>query len=458
MRRWIAILALVTSPAFAAATEQADFTRPKSCAKPGFLCGQCEEAAERSISDLLADQVGTKRSIEDVLATLVDRVEKRLGRHLVPIYLGDSPSLMAASPSHPKVILKSPESEVLIAFNTDPKTPAYSTLETMRFEGRTGSFRLEQVLREANGRIAVRSNPASCVRCHGADPRPLWDTYRSWPGMLAGRDDLVEKDTMLAEPYLALLDRIDAAKTAPEPTELDKRLRVTRPTASRAELERWISERGWARVPHVPAGFDLKNRTLRTAELAGPGHVLFDQLSAALGCYMKIRIRKHLPARESALLEKGLARWKPGQTDANRPILDEWLARGAEFHPQLGPRFGAIYLERLADIRASHHEDDRIKVRRQMDWLKKLGASPARAWEESYSATTPFVERWFAIPDPGGVRGTEESDPEVAAFIEVLLNRRGRSLAQWSMSVGPVAQPGFRSFSFSDQLVRGLRD
>lgn len=439
--------------ALAVAAEAPDFTRFEDCAKPGYLCGQCEDAAELPVSELLADQVGKRKPIDEVLALLVERLERRLGKPLVPIFLGDSPSLMTASPSHPKVILKSPESEVLIAFNTDPASPAYSTLETMRFEGRTGDFRLEQVARGRGGRIEVRAAPASCARCHGADPRPLWDTYRAWPGMLAGRDDLVEKGTVLERPYLALLDRIAAAQEASAPTALQRRLRVARPTASRAELERALQAREWARVPHAPAVPALRNRSLRTAELAGPGHVLFDQLSAELGCYMKRRIRQRLPAAELRWLEEGLMRWKPGQGEANRPVLDEWLARASAVEPA----FAARYLRRLTEIRDSYREDDRIKIGRQAAWLKRLGASDGQAWHESYVLRAPFVERWFAVPDPGGVRGTEESDPEAAAFLETLLDARGQGLPDWSMSVGPTAQPGFRSFSFSDQLVRSLR-
>lgn len=85
--------------------------------------GNAKEVAELSLSEILKDQIGKRTPVTQVLSYFVKRLEKRLGHSLIPIYLGQSPSLMnATSSTYPKVILKSPEGELLIAFNTDPSS------------------------------------------------------------------------------------------------------------------------------------------------------------------------------------------------------------------------------------------------------------------------------------------------------------------------------------------------
>jgi hypothetical protein len=54
-------------------------------------------------------------------------------------------------------------------------------------------------------RPVVNRQPPICMTCHGVDPRPNWQSYRTWPGFYASEDD-----------------RLDAALNAEEYDELRK--------------------------------------------------------------------------------------------------------------------------------------------------------------------------------------------------------------------------------------------
>lgn len=202
---------------------------------------------------------------------------------------------------------------------------SYETIEVIRFDGKNADFKFEQLSKDSEQRIRIDQNPQSCLRCHGSDPRPLWDSYRAWPGMLTPRDDLVERDSTLKEPFLSLVNQIDEAKKkSPFQNELQKRLKLTQPRIVQTELQLQLDQRGWARVPHLPPTRDLKNQSRRTAEFAGPGHILFDQLSAELGCFMRKRLQKKLTPREWKVLNQGLKDWTVARRELNHSILERW--------------------------------------------------------------------------------------------------------------------------------------
>jgi len=149
-------------------------------------------------------------SIEDLLAYL-----KSAGYPIVDNYalVYRSRSLQFASPEFPRVVLLghdgapifegSQESHIFLAFAGDARAPAAGRLEVISFDGDAATFRFEEVI-FADGRVRFDEAPPSCATCHGTDGRPIWDSYRDWPGVYGSADDYLA-DTAEKTRYQAFL-------------------------------------------------------------------------------------------------------------------------------------------------------------------------------------------------------------------------------------------------------------
>jgi hypothetical protein len=89
----------------------------------------------------------------------------------------------------PRVLLYGPDARFMMAFNKNPALPPVvddrDAVQTMEFDPDTRGF----VLRELDFSPGAgpldpepQPNPATCLSCHGSDPRPLFDAYNFWPG------------------------------------------------------------------------------------------------------------------------------------------------------------------------------------------------------------------------------------------------------------------------------------
>src|SRR5262249_51338724 len=88
---------------------------------------------------------------------------------------------------------------LVLAFTGAPDRPGYDVLEAIRFVDERAAFELSRFvlpaaarrhpelarLRAENGRV----NPPECLRCHGLDPRPIFDSYPLWPGFRGAVSD-----------------------------------------------------------------------------------------------------------------------------------------------------------------------------------------------------------------------------------------------------------------------------
>jgi hypothetical protein len=65
-------------------------------------------------------------------------------------------------------------------------------LEVIQFKDETKEFEFRTITFE-NGSAKISSpNPAECLACHGANPRPIWQSYHSWPGVFGSNDDYID--------------------------------------------------------------------------------------------------------------------------------------------------------------------------------------------------------------------------------------------------------------------------
>ncbi|MCX6109811.1 MAG: hypothetical protein NTZ90_09455 [Proteobacteria bacterium] len=104
----------------------------------------------------------------------------------------DSKSLQGASGANPRAIIYGHDASLIMTFNGSPDQKGYNTLEMLQFNQATRQFELyEATFPETAGATATLSerNPAKCLSCHTAAPRPNWAPYFNWPGAFGSEDD-----------------------------------------------------------------------------------------------------------------------------------------------------------------------------------------------------------------------------------------------------------------------------
>src|SRR5262249_4911952 len=85
-----------------------------------------------------------------------------------------------------------------MTFIGDETQPGADLLETMSFDAEQAKFVMNAYLLPAAERRAWRpsAHDAKCERCHGADPRPIYDSYPLWPGYYGAVLDTFPKDRL----------------------------------------------------------------------------------------------------------------------------------------------------------------------------------------------------------------------------------------------------------------------
>ncbi len=117
----------------------------------------------------------------------------------------------------PRLILFTPDGRLTLAFTGNPEKPGYNTLEAIRFHDKGARFEFSRFVlpdaAAANPRDAELAkengapNPSACLRCHGADPRPVSDSYPLWPGFYGSVRDTFPKDSPEGGWYRAFLKK-----------------------------------------------------------------------------------------------------------------------------------------------------------------------------------------------------------------------------------------------------------
>ncbi len=135
-------------------------------------------------------QTAGARSVDELVPLMPEALRARY------LLVFESRSLQGATFRDPRVLLYSEDLRFIVSFNGDPATRGHGILETMEFDDARRAFRLHEISfpEGATGPVVSEANPPRCVRCHGSDPRPLWDTYPTWPGVYGERDHVTSED------------------------------------------------------------------------------------------------------------------------------------------------------------------------------------------------------------------------------------------------------------------------
>ena len=150
-----------------------------------------------ALSALLARNPTTGAPVDSV-AELLPLLAPELRRSFTLVFATRSPQ-QDVDPLHPRVILFGTDARLVLAFTGDPTGANLDILEVIHFRDATRAFELERFVLPAAVRrdpaLAAsagangRKNPTECLRCHGADPRPIFDSYPVWPGFYGSAQD-----------------------------------------------------------------------------------------------------------------------------------------------------------------------------------------------------------------------------------------------------------------------------
>ena len=175
-----------------------------------------DDAAYRALCAVLARNPATGAPT-DSIAELLPLLDDDLRGNFTLVYATRSPH-RDVDPRHPRVLLFGRDARVVLAFTGDPAGANRDVLEVIHFRDAQRAFELERfvlpaaarrdpalaALARANG----RANPLECRRCHGADPRPIFDSYFVWPGFYgSSRDSFALDGAELANYRAFLADR-----------------------------------------------------------------------------------------------------------------------------------------------------------------------------------------------------------------------------------------------------------
>lgn len=155
-------------------------------AAPALSAGGFNQA---SLDRLLSRNPRTGKPVETV-EELIPLLPEELRQNFTFVYDSRSPFRESISPDFPRVILFTKDGKFLLTFTGDPAKNGYGLLETMQFDQGSARFRLRaKALPAAKARGGAAPVSRTCLRCHGQDPRPIFDSYPLWPGFYGSAED-----------------------------------------------------------------------------------------------------------------------------------------------------------------------------------------------------------------------------------------------------------------------------
>jgi hypothetical protein len=405
-------------------------------ATANFACGECETPLQDDFNSLLATITGSptdadgrwsgdftnqrrlldnwpgtqqpitvESTLERIRAMMLenapgDQNPPRLNYMIIGESESLQPSGMGNGQIYPRIAIKSPNSELWVTFNTDPASAAYNTLEIMRWNGREARYEFTELnfARPGQGGTAppADSNHAGvepgeprsmdgtgrrCMTCHKSpDPRPNWETYRAWSGIVPSRDDMLESrngsPSLDSSMYLRFMDQVATAPAGSRLSMLDipvdsqvqmPNWRPPTPTPAYGSTA-WLNQRqadmsgirnrfqeaGYYRIPHFPQRVDMggaSNFDGKTALLAGSSQLAFDQLSGQNMCRISTRLQEDPDYNKFKWFLAGMKECffeANGQTDITPEALAQWLPEG--YQQEIARYFSTQPSQRLSDL------------------------------------------------------------------------------------------------------------
>lgn len=470
--KYFLIVMLISTALYA----QSDSSLQSACAQEGFACGSCEEPLQSGFNDILngiteqdlssdhwgnlKDEIEDKGaniqfknpmpSYESVLEDIVDLMRSNTpGGNLNYVVIGESESLQQTSVKdgkmNPRVMLKSPNSELMVTFSTDPTLPGYNSIEVMRWNGKEARYEFQEINFGDQGEPPhIDLSGKKCAECHKSPSmRPNWDTYRAWAGVVPSRDDMLEmdydenaekfKDPMQPDgrAYLSFLDQVAAAKDNPTDPRSQRLAMLDIPFDEEEQMESYledfrnqngreptnqekvslikqrVEEDGFYRIRHHPdytnSDDTRRNFDDKTAEAAGPSQFAFDQMLAQNMCRITQTLKDN-PDFEKfkyglvSMMKCGTANTFEG---AEQVLPESFLQRAVSYQATTQ---GSTMTEIEPDIRSSLSSDNSPKKMYDL-LLEDTNRSHARANGFKHDRHGNLLQKYLT-----GVEGIDETN------------------------------------------------
>ncbi|MFA6237188.1 MAG: cytochrome c [Bacteriovorax sp.] len=179
--------------------------------KNGFLfdlgktSGKVKNAEGKSID------IKNLKTVEDFVEFLPEKFKKDV------VFISPSRSLQEGD----RYLMKSPNGEMIMSFNTHPKEGKVTDLrggnavEMQVWNGAKAVWEYVEI-DFTEGKPKISRNPDKCLRCHGfgSNTRPNFDPYNFWAETKPFFKDRLIPGTKEAEDYLKFLERIDKESKA----------------------------------------------------------------------------------------------------------------------------------------------------------------------------------------------------------------------------------------------------
>ena len=521
-------------------------TLGSKCKKSSYSCGECETDLQDDLNKLLkkvtnggftqkdhwGDSKETSKnsnniamapnvSQDETLQEIVNLFKKHNPdgeNKLNFVVIGESESLQGSTIKngkiYPRIMLKSPNSELMVTFNTDPEAKGYKTIEMMRWNGKKGRYEFQELNFGDGGEAPhVDASGTKCMECHKSpSPRPNWDTYRAWAGVVPSRDDMLEMHAQDgdfkmnkglqpdAKAYINFLDQVAEDKDSGKKSRLamleipfdeNRQLGEYMKAMKKKDLtnrekidliKKKIDDTGFYRIKHFPDKDEVQynekisfNFDQKTAPWSGPSQFAFDQMLAQNMCKVATDLKNH-PDFDKFKYPLALM-IKCGRVGSMGTVYPEnFKERILDYYAQskysgLGdlkasdrPKERVNSYDELsglvnADTTEGHGHANEYKYNRHEKFLQsfltnveKLSDKKSKELAKYYSeeVVAPTQPYFHAIQDEGGVKGVPESSGATLSDVRMLLEPFGVKVAHWSLVHGK--NNAYNSFSFSDQF------
>lgn len=271
---------------------------------------------------------------------LLSRMPAEFRASFTLVYNTRSPHHASVDPLHPRVILFSPNGELLLAMTGDPEKPAFDIVEAIHFDRKAAAFNTSKFVLPAAVERDPRLNDATqtngelnrseCTACHGRDPRPIFDGYGLWPGFYGSRADTLSLNPEEKRNYLRFMNAVKAEPRSPYRWLGWPQSRATGPYLDRPALPGQTPPLEF--LPNTRLGIALTRlnrqrifRSIRSA--AGYGNVKHELAAGLIGC---------APMPLPKGLEKQVDRWLQQENTARltRGSVDSKAANSSQFFLQ----------------------------------------------------------------------------------------------------------------------------
>lgn len=384
-----------------------------------------EKAFEKAASDFSIN------TVDQFISALPSDMKKNF------VMMAPSRSNQDGSITNPKMILKSPNSEVLASFNSHSEQRGFDEVELMVWNKKDQKYDMISVALDESGKKKVSLNPASCMNCHGTPARPQWDHPPMWAGQIPFAADTLLPDSYDKKMYIKQLQQIEAAKLEnPKKTPYSQRMSLLEPTlTSQIALDHvGTGPAANLEIPHEDGTNPVNCNKGReqASKHNGSGFKMFDQMQLKTFCQINNELKQRPDWNNLKYAFYGvmkgckIANMTPPAFQDNMKTYFQSQGYKAEGMNQLGSE-----LQSQKVLMRNRVKKERT-ARQEWDFEENFKTTG----DTNFRAETEFT-KWSLV---GGniLRHADDNSLKQVSELRQILEPVGVNMKNWSMSLDPA--------------------